>query len=68
MKKTVSLLLTLCIFLSICPFVAFSEDIPKESIVYIDIETWKTLPKRQVYSGLAETIKHACLASADFFE
>ncbi|MBQ3545528.1 MAG: 3-dehydroquinate synthase [Lachnospiraceae bacterium] len=36
--------------------------------VYIDIETWKTLPKRQVYSGLAETIKHACLASADFFE
>lgn len=36
--------------------------------VYIDIETWKTLPKRQVYSGMAETIKHACLASEEFFD
>ncbi len=35
--------------------------------VYIDIETWKTLPERQVISGLAETIKHACLADKDFF-
>lgn len=36
--------------------------------VYIDIEAWKTLPKRQVISGLAETIKHACLADKDFFD
>ena len=35
--------------------------------VYIDIATWKTLPKRQVSSGLAETIKHACLANKQFF-
>ncbi|MBR6402353.1 MAG: 3-dehydroquinate synthase [Eubacterium sp.] len=35
--------------------------------VYIDIATWKTLPKRQIISGLAETIKHACLADAKFF-
>lgn len=36
--------------------------------VYLDIEAWKTLPKRQIYCGLAETIKHACIASKDFFE
>ncbi|MGN0154040.1 MAG: 3-dehydroquinate synthase [Lachnospiraceae bacterium] len=36
--------------------------------VYIDIATWKTLPERQVISGLAETIKHACLASREFFD
>ena len=36
--------------------------------VYLDIATWKTLPKRQVASGMAETIKHACLANKDFFE
>ena len=36
--------------------------------VYLDIATWKTLPKRQVSSGLAETIKHACIANKDFFE
>lgn len=35
--------------------------------VYIDIETWKTLPSREYYSGLAETVKHACIGSADFF-
>lgn len=35
--------------------------------VYIDIDAWKTLPARQMRSGLAETIKHACLASADMF-
>lgn len=35
--------------------------------VYIDLETWKTLPERQLASGMAETVKHACLASADFF-
>ncbi len=36
--------------------------------VYIDIEAWKTLPRRQVSSGLAETIKHACMASYSMFE
>lgn len=35
--------------------------------VYIDIETWKTLPKRQLSSGLAETIKHACIADEEMF-
>lgn len=35
--------------------------------VYIDIATWRTLPERQISSGLAETIKHACLADKDFF-
>lgn len=36
--------------------------------VYIDISAWKTLPPRQLSSGLAETIKHACLASSDLFD
>ena len=36
--------------------------------VYIDIAAWQTLPKRQVCSGLAETIKHACLADRAFFD
>lgn len=36
--------------------------------VYLDIATWKTLPDRQISSGLAETIKHACLASHDLFD
>lgn len=36
--------------------------------VYIDIAAWKTLPKRQIYSGMAETIKHACMADYEFFE
>lgn len=36
--------------------------------VYIDIATWKTLPERQISSGLAETIKHACMADRDFFD
>lgn len=35
--------------------------------VYLDIAAWKTLPGRQVQSGLAETIKHACLASYEMF-
>lgn len=35
--------------------------------VYIDISTWKTLPRRQISSGLAETIKHACISSRSFF-
>lgn len=36
--------------------------------VYIDIATWKTLPVRQISSGLAETIKHACMANRKFFD
>ncbi len=36
--------------------------------VYIDIASWKSLPQRQMCSGMAETIKHACLASEDMFE
>lgn len=36
--------------------------------VYLDIATWKTLPDRQIYSGIAETIKHACIASREFFD
>ena len=36
--------------------------------VYLDIATWKTLPERQIASGLAETIKHACIASKEFFD
>jgi 3-dehydroquinate synthase len=35
--------------------------------VYIDIAAWKTLPPRQMASGMAETIKHACLASGEMF-
>lgn len=35
--------------------------------VYIDIAAWKTLPVRQLSSGMAETIKHACLANKEFF-
>ena len=35
--------------------------------IYIDIEAWKTLPKRELSSGLAETIKHAVLADNEFF-
>lgn len=36
--------------------------------VYIDIAAWQTLPERQIASGLAETIKHACLADRIFFD
>ena len=36
--------------------------------VYIDIAAWETLPKRQIQSGMAETIKHACLADVGLFE
>ena len=35
--------------------------------VYIDIAAWKTLPLRQISSGLAETVKHACIADEEFF-
>lgn len=36
--------------------------------VYIDVEAWMTLSERQMRSGMAETIKHACLGSRDMFE
>lgn len=36
--------------------------------VYIDIAAWKTLPERQLYSGMAETVKHACLADRELFD
>lgn len=36
--------------------------------VYIDLATWATLPLREFRSGLAETIKHACLADRMFFK
>lgn len=36
--------------------------------VYIDVNAWKTLPRRQISSGLAETVKHACIAHPGFFE
>ncbi len=35
--------------------------------IYIDIDAWKTLPEREISSGLAETIKHSILADYDFF-
>lgn len=35
--------------------------------IYIDIDAWKTLPKRELSSGLAETIKHSILADSEFF-
>ena len=36
--------------------------------VYIDIDCWNTLPEREISSGMAETIKHACLADRAFFD
>lgn len=36
--------------------------------VYVDTATWKTLPKEHMINGMAETIKHACLADKKFFE
>ncbi len=35
--------------------------------VYIDINTWRTLPERELRSGLAETIKHGCIGSVQLF-
>ena len=35
--------------------------------VYVDIDAWKILPKRHLINGLAETIKHACLADYELF-
>lgn len=36
--------------------------------VYVDIDTWKTLPKEHLINGMAETVKHACLADREFFD
>lgn len=36
--------------------------------VYLDLDTWNTLSEREISSGMAETIKHACLADAAFFD
>ncbi|MCD8231368.1 MAG: 3-dehydroquinate synthase [Clostridiales bacterium] len=36
--------------------------------VYLDLDSWKTLPRREISSGMAETIKHACMADEAFFE
>ena len=38
MKKFVSLMLALCVFLSICPSFALAKDIKQESIIYLDFE------------------------------
>lgn len=35
--------------------------------VYVDIHTWRTLPKEHLINGMAETVKHACLADREFF-
>ncbi|MDB5085666.1 MAG: 3-dehydroquinate synthase [Bacilli bacterium] len=35
--------------------------------VYIDLNTWTSLPIREFRSGLAETIKHACMQDYEFF-
>ena len=36
--------------------------------VYVDIDIWKTLPKEHMINGLAETVKHGCLADIELFE
>ena len=36
--------------------------------VYVDIAAWKTLPREHLINGMAETIKHACLADAELFD
>ena len=36
--------------------------------VYVDIATWKTLPREHLINGMAETIKHACLADRELFD
>lgn len=36
--------------------------------VYVDINTWKTLPREHLINGMAETIKHACLADKELFD
>ena len=36
--------------------------------VFIDTATWDTLSEKEISGGLAETIKHACMADKEFFE
>lgn len=36
--------------------------------VFIDLDRWLTLSDRQIREGLGETVKHACIADARFFE
>ena len=38
------------------------------SAVFVDLDTLASLPSEQVRTGLAETIKHACIADADLFD
>ncbi|MDO4888626.1 MAG: 3-dehydroquinate synthase [Actinomycetaceae bacterium] len=38
------------------------------SAVFIDLDRWLTLSDRQIREGLGETVKHACLADAAFFD
>ncbi|MCF2707343.1 3-dehydroquinate synthase [Arcanobacterium haemolyticum] len=35
--------------------------------VLIDVDRWSTLSEAQIRDGMGETVKHACLADADFF-
>lgn len=37
-------------------------------LVYINVETLKTLPEEQFISGMGEVIKHGIIRDADFFE
>jgi len=36
--------------------------------VFIDLAAWSTLPPAEVRNGMAETVKHACLADAPLFD
>lgn len=38
------------------------------AVVYIDVETLKTLDDRQYRAGLVESVKHALIADAEYFE
>ena len=37
------------------------------SAVVIDLDRWRTLSDAQIRDGLGETVKHGCIADADFF-
>jgi 3-dehydroquinate synthase len=37
-------------------------------LVYININTLRTLPRRELVSGLAEVVKHGIIRDADFFD
>ena len=38
------------------------------SAVFVDLDRWLTLSDRHIREGLGETVKHACLADAAFFD